>query len=491
MIRRPTIDKLEGIKRRILNAIKLMNHQISDQGEVALPRRIGKYKIRGLIGQGALGIVYRGYDADIDRLVAIKMIHPHLRDEAISLRFKHEARAAARCVHRNIVTVFDFGMHADSPYMVMEYVEGIDLRSFLKSNRTLSVRESCDIILYVLQALEFAHKNGVVHRDIKPGNILLLDDGMVKVADFGVARIETSALTNVGDVIGTPLYMSPEARNGSLVDSRADLFTVGVVLLELICGVRPKRHLRSPDDAVRLLMRSPLGDGERADFRRLFKKALAVMPEERFQTAQEFSNELKSIISPNQTYRPDLETLAATILTTMTGKAAPKNQTRLPPSQLQLTLTMEASRQLSSILSTYLGPVATYLIKSASTKCRDFDELVGKLAKRIPSQDERLQFVKKLEHTSLRTFYRGSGTSGTGLGSAPKDQAAESPVRPREFSQEQLEQVSKDLIVYLGPVSSNLVRRTAKRARDLRQLYLLLSEHINSAKDRRQFLKGK
>jgi eukaryotic-like serine/threonine-protein kinase len=489
MIRRLTNDQLEGIKRRILNAIKLMNHQISDQGEAALPRRIGKYKIRGFIGQGALGIVYRGYDADIDRLVAIKMIHPHLRDEAISLRFKHEARAAARCVHRNIVMVFDFGMHDDSPYMVMEYVEGIDLRSFLKSNRTLSVRESCDIILYVLQALEYAHKNGVVHRDIKPGNILLLDDGMVKVADFGVARIETSVLTNVGDVIGTPLYMSPEARNGSLVDNRADLFTVGVVLLELICGARPKRHLRSPDDAVRLLMQSPLGDDERADFRRLFKKALAVMPEERFQTAREFSNELKSIISPNQIYKPDLETLAATILTTMAGKVAPKNQSRPPPSQL--TLTLEASKQLSSILSTYLGPVATYLIKSASTKSRDFDELVGKLAKRIPSQGERLQFVKKLEHTSLRTFYRGSGTPGTGLGPTPNDQAVENPSRPREFSQEQLRQVTKDLIVFLGPVAPNLVRRTAKRARDLRQLYLLLSEHINSAKDRRQFLKGK
>jgi serine/threonine protein kinase len=489
MIRRLTNDQLEGIKRRILNAIKLMNNQISDQGEAALPRRIGKYKIRGFIGQGALGIVYRGYDADIDRLVAIKMIHPHLRDEAISLRFKHEARAAARCVHRNIVMVFDFGMHDDSPYMVMEYVEGIDLRSFLKSNRTLSVRESCDIILYVLQALEYAHKNGVVHRDIKPGNILLLDDGMVKVADFGVARIETSVLTNVGDVIGTPLYMSPEARNGSLVDNRADLFTVGVVLLELICGARPKRHLRSPDDAVRLLMQSPLGDDERADFRRLFKKALAVMPEERFQTAREFSNELKSIISPNQIYKPDLETLAATILTTMAGKVAPKNQSRPPPSQL--TLTLEASKQLSSILSTYLGPVATYLIKSASTKSRDFDELVGKLAKRIPSQGERLQFVKKLEHTSLRTFYRGSGTPGTGLGPTPNDQAVENPSRPREFSQEQLRQVTKDLIVFLGPVAPNLVRRTAKRARDLRQLYLLLSEHINSAKDRRQFLKGK
>jgi serine/threonine protein kinase len=478
----------------IPNAIKYMNHRDSDLSELAMPQRIGKYEIRGLVGQGAIGIVYRGYDADIDRLVAIKVLHPHLRDEAVVLRFKHEARAAARCVHRNIVSVFDFGLHDDSPYMVMEFVEGIDLRAFLNTNRTLSLRESCDIILYVLQALDFAHKNGVVHRDIKPGNILLLDNGMVKVTDFGVARIETSVLTNVGDVIGTPLYMSPEARRGSLVDNRADLFTVGVVLLELICGDRPQQPLRSPDDAAPLLRQSPLGDGERADFRRLFKKALAVSPDDRFQTAQEFSSELKSIISPDQIYEPDSETLAATILMTMAGQAAAEGQaaedlSQLPP--FQFTLTVEASRQLTTILSTYLGPVATYLIKSASAKSRSFDELVGKLANRIPSQDERRQFVKKLEHTSLRTFYHGAGTPAAGVGAATPDPAAESPGQPREFPLEQLEQVSKDLIVYLGPVAPSLVRRTAKHARDLHQLYLLVSEHINSIKDRQQFLKGK
>lgn len=465
-----------------------MNHKNSDFGERALPQRIGKYEIRGLVGQGAIGSVYRGYDADIDRLVAVKVLHPHLRDKGIALRFKHEAQAAARCVHRNIVTVFDFGMADDSPYMVMEYVEGIDLRSFLSTNRALSVRESCDIILHVLQALQFAHNNGVVHRDIKPGNILLLENGMVKVADFGVAKIEKSVLTHVGDVIGTPLYMSPEARRGSLVDHRADLFTAGVVLLELICGARPKNRLSSPDDAEPLLMQSPLGDGERADFRRLFKKALAISPDDRFQTAQEFSNELKSIISPDQIYEPDSETLAATVLMTLAGQDA-EDPSQPPPSPF--TLTAEASRQLTTILSTYLGPVATYLIKSASSKSRNFDELVGDLANRIPSKKERLQFVKKLGRTTLRSFYQSMGTPPSGLGSSSPDPTAESPVQSREFPLEQLEQVTRDLIIYLGPVAPSLVRRSAKNATDLHQLYLLVSEHINNPNDRQQFLKGK
>jgi serine/threonine protein kinase len=483
-------------RQRILNAVKHMNHQNSDLSDQAIPQRIGKYEIRGLVGQGGIGIVYRGYDADIDRLVAIKVLHPHLHNESVVMRFKHEARAAARCVHRNIVTVFDFGMHDDSPYMVMEYVEGIDLRSFLNTNRSLSIKQSCDIILYVLQALDFAHKNGVVHRDIKPGNILLLDNGMVKVADFGVARIETSDLTMVGDVIGTPIYMSPEALSGSAVDNRADLFTTGVVLLELICGARPKQPLRSPKDAAHLLLQSPLGDGERADFLRLFEKAMAILPEDRFQTAREFSTKLKALISPDKIYEPDSQTLAATIQKTrtvvvQTAAARQKSGTRSPMPSSPLTLTVEATQQLSNILSTYLGPVATYLIKSASAKSRSFDELVGNLANRIPSQDERRQFVKTLEGTSLRTFAFKGSTPVAGNESDSSDLADEGPAQAREFPLEQLDQVTKDLIVYLGPVASSLVRRTAKHARDLHQLYVLVSEHIPSTEDRQKFLKGK
>lgn len=474
-----------------------MNDKTATPADPAMPTRIGKYQIRGLIGQGAVGMVFRGYDADIDRLVAIKVLHPHLRNEDFVIRFKQEARAAARCVHRNIVTIFDFGIHDQTPYMVMEFMEGIDLRSFLATNRSLSLRQSCDIILHVLHALDFAHKNGVVHRDIKPANILLLDNGMVKVADFGVARIDTSELTHVGDVIGTPLYMSPEARNGSIVDNRADLFNVGVVLLELICGIRPKEPLHEPGDAERLLGQSSLADGERADFRRIFKKSLAPLPVERFQTAQEFASELRSVISPDQIYQPDAETLAADVLKTRTivEQAASAGQTTESRSQVsssQFTLTMEASKQLGNILSTYLGPVASYMIKSASAKCRNFDELVGKLANKIPSQDERRQFVKSLEGTSLRSFADKSGaTTAAGLESGAVTMADDTPLQVQELPPEQLEQVTRDLVFYLGPVASSLVKRSAKHAGDLHRLYLLVSEHIDNAEERQQFLKGK
>ena len=473
-----------------------MSDKRSESGN-PVPVQIGKYQIRGMVGQGAVGIVYRGYDADIDRLVAVKVLHPHLRNDDFIIRFKQEARAAARCVHRNIVTVFDFGIHDESPYMVMEYMDGIDLRSFLATKESLSLKQSCDIILYVLQALDFAHRNGVIHRDIKPANILLLDNGLVKVTDFGVARIDSSDLTHVGDVIGTPLYMSPEARMGSIVDNRTDLFNTGVVLLELLCQMRPKEPLHEPKDAENLLRQSPLEDGDRADFMRIFKKALAPSPADRYQTAQDFAKELRTIISPNQLYQPDAKTLAADVLKTRTivqqaVSAGQKAKTQSQVSSSQFTLTIEESKQLGNILSTYLGPVASYLVKSASGKCRNFDELVGKLADKIPSQGERRQFVKTLQGKSLGTVAPKSvGARASALASETVNMTDDISSEVEELPPEQLEQVTRDLVFYLGPVASSLVKRSARHAADLHQLYLLVAEHINNIEERQHFLKGK
>lgn len=474
-----------------------MDNHNQDLTELALPKRVGKYEVRGMVGQGAMGTVYRGYDADIDRLVAIKVLHPHLREDGLVVRFKHEARAAARCVHRNIVVVYDFGTHENAPYMVMEYVEGIDLRSFLNTNSNLSVQQSCDIVLQVLQALDFAHANGVVHRDIKPGNILLLDNGLVKVADFGVAKIDTSDLTNIGDMIGTPSYMSPEARVGSIVDGRADLYTVGVVLLELLCGKRPKQPMHTSAEAAELLANTTLAQSECQAFRQLFDRALSMMPDDRFQTAREFANALKAVVAPDRSYEPDTENLAATVLETRTlvrqSALSPNAPGQSPQgAQSQFTLTIEATSQLSQILSSYLGPVSSYLIKSASERCKTFDELVGNLAEKIPSQDERHQFVKRLEKTGVQTLtLAGTGSSTTGCVSSFGSAASGQVANGQSFSPGQLEQVTKDLVIYLGPVASRLVKRAAKRAQDLRQLYYLVAEHINDTKDREQFLRGK
>ena len=154
--------------------------------------RLGKYRLDAVIGEGAMGVVYRAFDEDIERPVAIKVLHSHLLNDdmgaELATRFRLEAKAAARCMHTHIVTVFDYGVSDNAHYIVMEFIEGVDLRTLLRQEKRIPFRQASDTIFQVLSALEHAHKNGVVHRDIKPANIMILDSGQVKVADFGVAR---------------------------------------------------------------------------------------------------------------------------------------------------------------------------------------------------------------------------------------------------------------------------------------------------------------
>jgi len=466
---------------------------------IALPQTIGKYEIRGLIGRGGMGVVYRGYDQDIDRLVAIKVLHPHLNEEGLLQRFRQEARAAARCVHRNIVAVFDFGATGGLPFIAMEYVAGIDLRSFLKADGALTVRQSCEIILQVLAALEFAHSHGVVHRDIKPGNVLLLEDGLVKVADFGVAKIDSSDLTSMGQMIGTPSYMSPEARAGVEVDVRSDLFSVGVMMLELICGARHERPERLSEGVGSMLAKSSLGDGECVRFSELLDKAMAHDPAERFDSARAFSDALKAILAPNAVYQPDTQDLAATVIETREqylhrAKAASlKSNSALHTPVTSLSLTAEATSELSKVLSPYLGPVAPLLIRKASSECETLDELVGRLSDKIPSGDERRQFINALrQHGTISGVRAGTGSSILGgASSATGSQSSHGSVSAPAFTPEQLDRITKEVVLYLGPLASRVVKNTAKRATDISSLYQMLAEQIKNAHDRQAFLAGR
>jgi len=205
---------------------------------------IGRYQLIRELGRGEMGIVYLGKDPKINRLVAIKTIRfGDAVDDAevkpIKDRFFKEAEAAGRLSHPNIVTVHDVGEDHDLSYIAMEFIEGKDLAMFCKGDSLMPIKVALKIVGTVVQALDYAHTQGVVHRDIKPGNIMLVRDGTIKITDFGIARITTSSRTRTGIIMGTPTYMSPEQLAGRRVDGRSDIFSLGIVLYELLTGEKP------------------------------------------------------------------------------------------------------------------------------------------------------------------------------------------------------------------------------------------------------------
>ncbi len=206
-----------------------------------LPDRIGRYRILGELGRGAMGIVYRGRDESLERDVAVKVVSVGDADDEALARFHREAKAAGRLQHPNIVTVYEFGDHEGRPFMALELLEGVDLQRAIADGLKPDPRASLPIILQILAGLGHAHEHGVVHRDVKPSNVFLPRGRPAKLMDFGIARLGGNTnvgFTTAGMVVGTPNYMSPEQAMGAAVDGRSDLFSVGLIVYELVTGER-------------------------------------------------------------------------------------------------------------------------------------------------------------------------------------------------------------------------------------------------------------
>ena len=187
--------------------------------------KIGKYEVIDLIGRGGMGVVYKATDPQLDRLVAIKMMTGGYDDDPDLLkRFYREAQATASLQHPNIVTVYNLGDQDGSPYMVMQYLEGESRDAIISARRPLPVLEKIQIILDTCRGLSYAHERGIVHRDIKPGNIMVSKDGGAKIVDFGIAHIASNTLTRTGQIMGSINYMSPEQINGEALDARTDIW---------------------------------------------------------------------------------------------------------------------------------------------------------------------------------------------------------------------------------------------------------------------------
>jgi serine/threonine-protein kinase len=264
------------------------------------PTTIGKYEVIEQIAVGGFGVIFKGWDPFIKRKVAIKMCATP--DDEVRQRFQQEAQFVGNLVHRNITLVFDFGVEGDVPYIVQEFLSGYDLDELLKADVVSDEDTIVSILIQVCEGLEFAHERGIVHRDIKPSNIRVLEDGTVKIMDFGIAKsiLAASKLTQTGIALGTAGYLAPEQIQGRTVDARTDIFAVGVVAYELVTGTRPFESATLSNVLYKILNEEPdypttVDGGCSEELQTVIRRCLAKEPEDRFQGAAELLAELRSI----------------------------------------------------------------------------------------------------------------------------------------------------------------------------------------------------
>jgi serine/threonine-protein kinase len=432
-----------------------------------MPARIGRYHPRSLLGRGGMGVVYRAHDPVIDRSVAIKLIHPALLtgqggDAALTL-FRDEARAAGRCQHPNIVALFDAALHGGQPFLVMEYVEGEDLAAALRrAGGRFAAAAAVAVATQVLDALEATHAQGVIHRDIKPSNVILGRDGRARVSDFGIARLASAGAA--GMPAGTPSHMSPEQCRGEALDPRSDLFSVGVLLQEMLSGERPFGP-GTPAEVMQAVLRAPplplppAGPDLPESLRAVVARALSKARDARFATAAEMAAALRAC--------PGLP--AAMPLPA--GPEAEETRPALAPaadrSQGRTPLPQGTLRDLQQILTRYVGPIAGYLVRQAARQDEDMDLLCAGLARAIEPAEARARFSREARELL----------------------AIAAPAPAAAWTAAELERLRQALAPHLGPVAGLLVRRGAQQAGSLAALWQAMARHIEAPAEREAFLR--
>jgi serine/threonine-protein kinase len=422
-----------------------------------LPARIGKYAVVRLLGEGATGIVYEAHDPNLDRRVAVKVIRRDIlgggqADQTIA-RFRNEAMAAGRLQHPGIVKVWDYGEEDGSAYIVMELAPGEDLEDYVLRRRPLGFADVGSLMLQLLDALHFAHSAGVVHRDIKPSNLLVSSGGRLKISDFGIARIASSSPSQAGAGLGTPAYMAPEQHLGVGVDHRADLFSAGVILYELVTGQQPfigpsveeVAHKICHVDPVRPTQLDPklprAVDG-------CVLNALAKDKEARFASALDFAGAVADIF----------------------GGARPL-ATAVTRSGVYISWPPDIVKKLEAAVAPLVGSFAPALVRRNVAKTKDPEEVVDLLRRGLgPGGDDPALLAE------LRAIL-GAGRT------APKPPA--STLAPAD-----LERATQALVEYVGPIAPILVKRASAEAVDFTDLCARLSEHLASDAQRAQFLKS-
>jgi eukaryotic-like serine/threonine-protein kinase len=476
-----------------------------------IPRSIGKYDIMDALGIGGMGTVYRAFDTTLERTVALKILQldrgHDVTPQELSARFRNEARAVARLNHPAIVTIFDYDdQDPVGAYIVMEYINGCALDEYVKQRPELHLEDAISAMQQVLAGLAYAHRQGVIHRDIKPSNLLVTREGLVKITDFGIAKIGPRSQTQSGLIVGTPQYMAPEQYMGGVVDHRCDIHASGAVLYELLTGSPPFHgttaevmykvchEVPKPVSSVNPLLPQV--------FDPVVARALDKVAANRYSTAGEFQEALRAswdTMSPKPP-SPTMSDRARMVATAISRQpVAPKvTPASVSPPAVKAAASSGSRRgrnvadsgslaawsrdQLAEIerqLMAILGPVARVLVQDAAATTASRQELYRLLASYLKTPEERRQFLK------------GGGQASTDPGEPPLSTTNAiifANIVGRPLTPEATQRATLLLARYLGPIACLLTRKAAQTAIDEAQLYAMLAEKVADVTERERFI---
>ena len=462
-----------------------------------VPKFLGKYPVSRVLGKGAMGIVYLARDPVIKRQVAIKTIRKELIEddasaESMSARFRREAQAAGALSHPGIVAVYEYGEDAQHAFIAMEYVEGNTLREYLAHAAAFDERDTVSIMVQLLDALEFAHSNAVWHRDIKPANIIIMKNGRIKLADFGIARIESTDRTRANVLMGTPGYIAPEYYLGGPVDHRIDIFAAGVLFYELLAGRPPFRgrpeaimHDVCYDDPPAPSELSMSRHWPRYDA--IVARALEKLPDERFQSAAAFRAALLT-----EHAHPVASTISeATIISNAVRPVGVEPGTPSAPKTPSFTSTTMAPSDwsvpvLSGIemeLARFIGPVAKVLVRRAAREHKNVDALVKALLPSLDADVDRSAFTYAVtgRRPEAPAVPAGVANGSTTPLAPPGPGPAVTP--------EDVDRAARLLAPFIGPIGRVVAKRAAAACASRNEFFAEVALSLETQSQRERFLR--
>lgn len=440
-----------------------------------------------------MGIVYLGRDPVIKRPVAIKTIRKELieddeRAESLSERFRREAQAAGALNHPGIVAIYEYGEDEEYAFIAMEYVEGNTLREYQSQGTRFDERDTVSIMAQLLDALEFAHANSVWHRDIKPANIIIMKNGRIKLADFGIARIESSDRTRTNMLMGTPGYIAPEYYLNAPVDHRIDIFAAGVLLYELLAGRAPFRgrpeaimHDVCYDDPIPPST-VPHSRGWPC-YDDVVARALEKSPDQRFQNAgafraallAEYAHPVSSTISEATIISNVVRPVGVEPGTPSAAKSSAFPSSTMPPSDWSIPVLGGIEIELAR----FIGPVAKVLVRRAARTYKDVDALVRELLGSLDSEADREAFTRAVTGRSvvLSPGHASPPPPSTALASGPS------------VTLEDVDLAMKLLTPYIGPIARVVAKRAATPGGSRQDFFVEVSRNLENPSQRERFLR--